>query len=170
MGFGKDGKGVIIRENRSQALGTLATLTGILIGTPLATVERYRMLKVELQASITGVTAGDANGYIFGLADGDLTLAEIEATIEANGPFGPNDIINSNIAMRPVWILGGIQQQNNTEVLFTNDTGGTTLTEKPRWTFASTKAWKFFIYNMGAPPTTGSTVFIRVKSFGVWVT
>ncbi len=170
MGFGKDGKGVIIRESRIQALGTLASQAGLLIGGKLATVERFRMLKTEIQASITAVTAGEANGYIFGLADGDLTIVEIEETIEADGPLGPNDVITSNLSMRPVWIVGGIQQQNNTEVLFTNDTGGTTMTATPRWTFAATKSWNWFIYNMGAAPTTGSTCILRVKSFGVWVT
>ncbi len=39
MGFGKDGLGVIINEARSQALGTLATDTGIFVGTKLATLE-----------------------------------------------------------------------------------------------------------------------------------
>ncbi len=170
MGFGKDGKGVIIKETRSQAVGTLANSTVLIIGTNIATVERFRMLKTQVMASITGVTAGNANGYYFGLADGDLSLTEIEQGIETIGPLGPNDIVTNAFAIRPIWILGGIKQQNNTEVLFENETGGSVLVGTPRWTFASIKSWNFFIYNMGAAPTTGSTVDIRVKSFGVWVT
>ncbi len=93
MGFGKDGKGVIIREGRAQAIGALAAATGFLIATKLATLERFRMLKSEVFASIIGLTGGEGTGLVFGLADGDLTLAEIEEAIELGGPLGPNDIV-----------------------------------------------------------------------------
>ncbi len=55
MGFGKDGLGVIIIEARLQAIGTLAQNTGILIGTKLATLERFRMLKSQIVATLRGV-------------------------------------------------------------------------------------------------------------------
>ncbi len=38
-----------------------------------------------------------------------------------------------------------------------------------RWTFSRTKSWNFFVYNLGAAITTGATVIIKAKSFGVWV-
>ncbi len=170
MGFGKDGQGVIIRESRSQVLGTLANQTGLLIGTKIATVERFRMLKTEVTSSVIDATAGELGGLVFGLADGDLTLAEIEAAIEVTGPLGPNDITSTNVAMRPVWFMGGITVPPGTDGLFLNEEGGPTMESKPRWTFASIKSWNFFVYNMGAALTTGATVIIKSKSFGVWVT
>ncbi len=39
MGFGKDGKGVIIRESKAQALGGLGAGVPILIGAQLAILE-----------------------------------------------------------------------------------------------------------------------------------
>ncbi len=170
MGFGKDGKGVILRENRSQVIGTLGALTALLIGTNIPMNTRFRMLKTELYATMTGVTTGDMRGMIFGLADGDLTVAEVEEAIEANGPLGPNDQISEAIAERPVWFLGAVDSELGTTVIFENETGGHMLSLKPRWTFALTKSWNWFVYNMGAAPTTGATLFFRAKHFGVWVT
>ena len=102
MGFGKDGKGVIIAETRSQMLGTLAIATGIFIGTKLVTLERFRMLKAEFAATYIVMTGIEAAGLALYLVDGDLSLAEAQAAIGADGPLGPNDLINADIAMRSV--------------------------------------------------------------------
>ncbi len=170
MGFGKDGKGIIIREQRNQALGALSQSAGIIIGTNLATLERYRMLRCEMIATVIGLTTGEGTGLLFGLADGDLTLAEIEAAIETNAPVGPNDTIGAEVAQRPVWFMGAVDRETGTEAIFENENGGHMLVIKPRWTFARTKSWNFFVYNLGAAITTGATVSIRDKLFGVWVT
>ena len=170
MGFGKDGKGVIIRESCGQALGGLGTASSIFIGTKLVTEERFRMLKQELWSSIVGLTAGDGDGLLIGLADGDLSLSEIDAAIENNGPLGPNDSVSAAISMRAVWLLGHGDPDGSTELTFINETGGAKMTSTPRWTFAKTKSWNLFVYNLGATITTGATVNIRAKDFGVWVT
>lgn len=170
MGFGKDGKGVIIRESRNQALGALAQAAGIIIGTKLATLERFRMIKTEVYATITGLTTGEGTGLIFGLADGDLSLAEIEAAIELSGPLGPNDTVDEAIADRFTMLMGAIDRETGTEAIFENDEGGHLMMRTVRWTFARTKGWNFFCYNLGATITTGTVLSIRVKNFGVWVT
>ncbi len=170
MGFGKDGKGVIIRESRSQVLGTIAAETALVIGTKLATLERFRMLRCEVYATLTGLTSGELTGLLFVLADGDLTQTEVEACIESDGPLGPNDSVIADIADRPVWTFGAIDRETGSEAIFENTEGGHMMVVKPRWTFARTKSWNFLVYNLGAAPTTGASVIIRVKSFGVWVT
>ncbi len=170
MGFGKDGKGVIIKESREQAIGGLAAKAGTILGTKLATLERFRMLRSEMFAAITALTTGEGTGLLIGLADGDFSLPEIEEAIEANGPLGPNDKVTEAIAERPVWLTGAVDRETGTEAIFENENGGHMLVVKPRWTFARTKSWNFFVYNLGATMTTGATVLIRVKSFGVWVT
>ncbi len=169
MGFGKDGKGVILRESRSQALGTLAANTALFIGTKLAMLERFRMLKAEMMATVVGLTGGEGTGLYMGLCDGDLSITELEQAIEGNGPLGPNDIVPMNIAERPTWWLGATDHEIATEAVFHNQQGGPNMEVMPRWTFARTKSWNWFVYNFGTVLTAGSTVTIRVKDFGVWV-
>ncbi len=171
MGFGKDGKGVIFRESLSIGIGTLAAFAALKIGTAPATLERFRIIKSELIASITGITAGELNNLYLGLSDGDLTLAELEAAIENNGPLGPNDSVSEAVSMRPVWWFG-VSHHNETltEITFENENGGYILEKTIRWTFSRTKSWSWFVYNMGAAPMTGATLSLRAKNFGVWVT
>ncbi len=170
MGFGKDGKGVIMRESRSQALTTLAVNTAIFIGTKLVTLERYRMIKLELTAGINGVTSNEGSNLVIGICDGDLSLAEIEAAIEGAGPLGPNDSVQEAISERYVKMLGSTNHMEaDVEAMFLNKMGGPIIEETIRWTFARTKSWNYFVYNMGSALASGSLVSIRVKSFGVWV-
>ncbi len=171
MGFGKDGMGVIINEDRSQALGTLANQAVILIGTKLAILKDFRMLKAEMKAHLRNLTAGDGMGLQLGLADGDLTTGEIAASILANAPVGPNDIVGTQVSERFNKIISVAEGDlNETQVLFKNETGGPIIVVKPRWTFATTKSWNWFVFNGGGTAlTTGSTVRITTKVFGVWL-
>ncbi len=173
MGFGKDGKGVIIMQDLEQALLTLANNTGIIIATAPAILERFRMLKSVLFCVLNNIAAGEGGGLQLYLADGDLTLAEIEENIELNGPLGPNDTVNEAIAMRAVYkvaaMVGDISISEEGAHLL-NETGGPIISVKPRWTFARTKAWNWVLYNDGPALTTGTTVKINAKNFGVWVT
>ncbi len=170
MGFGKDGKGVIIRESRSQALSGLSNGAGIIIGTKLATLERFRMLKIEVYCNVNALTSTEGTGLLLGLADGDYTIAEIEAAIENNGPLGPNDTEDAEVSMRPIWWLGAVDRETGVDGLFENETGGHRLVFTPRWTFSRMKSWNFFVYNLGTNLTTGASAILRAKSFGVWVT
>ncbi len=175
MGFGKDGKGVIIMQDIEQTLGTLAQNAGLIIATAPAILERFRMLRSDLFAVVTNIVAGELGGLELYLADGDLTLAEIEAAIELNGPLGPNDTVNEAIAQRPVFRVGanGLTTDgsaNSEAIHLLNEMGGPLLSVKPRWTFARTKSWNWVVYNNGPAPTTGASVKINAKNFGVWVT
>ncbi len=171
MGFGKDGKGVIIIESRPQAIGTLAHQTGLFIGTKLAILKDFRMLKSELTVVINSVTAGDLLGLALYLVDGDLSLAEAEAAIESNGPVGPNDSVAMAIAERFVKLVGLVDHNElNTEVQLEDAaTGAPMITVKPQWTFTTTKSWNWMLYNKGAAPTTGASALLQAKSFGVWL-
>ncbi len=170
MGFGKDGKGVIIREARSQTLGTLDLQSMVFVDTKLATLERFRMIKLEIYAGITGLTSGEGTGLFLGIADGDLLLAEAEAAVENNGSLGPNDSVSEAVSERYTKILGAVDRETGTEAVFENETGGHLMEHTIRWTFSRTKSWNFFVYNLGNQLTTGSNIIIRAKSFGVWVT
>ncbi len=172
MGFGKDGKGVIIVESRTQALLTLANATGILIGTKLDTVERFRMLKAKIICNLRSMTGMEGNRLVLYLADGDLTLAEIEQMIEGNGPLGPNDVVGMERAERPVFPVSAVFDCSGADPIASGSTNNSTMitTLEPRWTFAPTKSWNWVLYNNGIALTTAMTATIRIKSFGVWVT
>ncbi len=173
MGFGKDGKGVIIAEQRSAAIGTLANKTGVLIGTKLVTLERFRMLKAEIHFNVSEVTGDEATGLTLYLVDGDLSLAEAELAIEENGPLGPNDNIAAERAMRPVFRVPAVPVMAGADPIASGAVNNASFIAvlNPRWTFAASgKAWNWMVYNNGTALTTGSTVRFTNKLFGVWVT
>ncbi len=169
MGFGKDGKGVIFRQSLAQSIGTLAADTVLLISTKPAILERFRIIKSEVWATIVAKTDGEQRGMVLGLADGTLTLAEIEEAIESNGPLGPNETVEAEIGMRPMWMFGASVFADGTDGIFLNEDGGPLMSETIRWTFSRTASWNWFLYNSGVAPTTGSTIKLRAKNFGVWV-
>ncbi len=172
MGFGKDGKGAIIIENRSQALSTLATAAVIFIGTKLPIAEDFRMLKAQIFAGIEGLAAGEGNGLLIGLAHGDLTVGEIKDSLDMEGPSDRGDLIKQEQALRPIFLLGALEKDtNDTQGHFRSLWGSEYgIVAKPRWTFQTTDSWNWFIYNEGgAVLTTGSTVRINTKCFGVWL-
>ncbi len=173
MGFGKDGQGVIIREGQTVALGALAQNAGIIVGTNLATLERFRMLKSEINAVIIALTNGEGTGLLLFLVDGDFSLAEFEASIEQSGPLGPNDSVSADLSERFSMLVGGCQatdSSGNDVMVRDANTNAVICVAKPRWTFARTKSWNWVIYNQGATLTTGSTARMKMKHFGVWVT
>ncbi len=170
MGFGKDGKGVIIRQSISQTLGTIDTQTSILLGTNLALLERFRIIKLEVWAAVTGLTSGEGTGLYLGIADGDLSVAEVDAALEANGPLGPNDTVLEELSSRWTMVLGATDHETGSELVFENEMGGHVIEKTIRWTFSRTKSWNYWIHNLGNQLTTGANVILRSKAFGVWVT
>ncbi len=173
MGFGKDGKGVVFTSLNTQALGALAADTGIVVGTNPALLERFRVLKAMVTCCITDLTADEGSGLKLYMADGDLSLSEIEESLEANGPLGPNDKILSERALRPIYEVGAGLDSSGTPTngrMLRNAEGGHLLEVKPRWTFARTKSWDWIIYNQGKVLTTAAQAKVMAKIFGVWVT
>lgn len=172
MGFGKDGMGVILKQSISSTLGTLDSDTALFITAKPALLERFRMLKSEVMVLIEGLTTGDGGGLSLWLADGDLSVTEVEEAIEGNGPLGPNDTVIAAISDRFVmWVGATVNRGSNVEQgMIGRDSGSPLCVVKPRWTFGRTKSWNFVVYNLGAQLTTGSTLNLRVKNFGIWVT
>lgn len=173
MGFGKNGKGSIISEHPNQALLTLATETGIILASDevgAAILERFRLIKTEVVASIQGGVFASTDGPLeLILFDGNFTLAEISASILNVGPVGPNETEEEEQTDR-FWKSFGLVS------FIAEDSGGGALlnmgrvtAETIRWTFARTKGWRWLVFNWGAALTTGSTFKLRAKHFGVWV-
>ncbi len=163
-GFGKDGKGVIIREDNAIALGNLAARSAILFPA-LALEEDFRMLKSEIWALWDDFTDGDGDKAILGLACAELSLAEIEEALELNGPINRNDRLQDERATRPVWLIEGFHEGGSNAALRMAKQEW-----KKRWTFSNADGWNFFVYNQSnSAMTTGSTVRLFATHYGVWV-
>ncbi len=172
MGFGKDHTGTIIREVvQDEGVGALASKDAVKITGPILQ-EDFRLLKSEFTAIMNGLTAGEGAGLIIGIANGELSAAEIEEALEVGGPLDLNDRVGSERAMRNVKVLGATQVPAgvaNTELQFVNEHGGPIIVSKHRWTYSNPEGWSWWIYNQGGSLTTGATLQLLCTHYGVWV-
>lgn len=163
---------MIVTENRIQALTTLGAATAILIGTKLAMETGYRILRSDCWGEVSGLTAGEGRSLIFGLAHGDLTVAEIAAAVKSNGPLDDDNVQGQEQAVRPVYIAGyGRIESGATALQFVGPEGSISMQLKPRYTFPDRGiGWNWFVYNFDASPlTTGAIVTFLARNFGLWV-
>ncbi len=173
MGFGKQGTGQIIREKVSNAaLGALAGEDVVKVASDITLAEDFRILKSEITAMVIGLTAGEGDGLVFGMANGELTAAEVEESLEADGPLNRNDAVATARALRKVKTLGfSVAAPNaNTVMLIQNENGGRLITSKDRWTYSDPEGWDYWVYNLGSTLTTGATMQLLATHYGVWVT
>ncbi len=177
MGFGKDGKGAILREDTTITLAALAADDVVIGSSSLSLDGDFRILKSEIIATARGLTGGEGAALVLSMANGDLTAAQIEATIEQNGPQAQNDRDRQEIAERWVRRVGVTVEHSSTVVsprMFRNEQNGALLELKPRWTFirrrtAADGGWSWAVYNNGVTLTTGATVHLLATHYGVWV-
>ncbi len=170
MGFGKDGKGVIIREDDVESLGALAQFSVVKMD-GITLREDFRMLKSEIFAHVDVLTAGEGQGLLLGIANDDLSAAEIAACIVTDGPTDNSDRIKVETANRNVKLLSSaiLQDVAGTSRHFFGENGSPMITSKHRWTYSNPEGWAFFIFNDGLTLTTGSAVRLVATHFGMWV-
>ncbi len=176
MGFGKDGKGAILREKTQIPLAALAADDLVIANSALSLDGDFRILKSDITCVLRNITSLEGAGLVLYMMNGDLTAAQAEATIEQNGPQASNDRDRQEIAERWVRRVGMSPNDtvNNTERSFLNDHGGALLTMNPRWIFVRRRTvtdggWNWGVYNDGAVLTTGATANILATHYGVWV-
>ncbi len=177
MGFGKDGKGAIVREQTSITLGALAGQDMAGADSLVLLDMDFRILKSEITAVIRAVTSLEGQGLILYMTEGDLSVSEAEVVVEQNGPVRLGQQIEEEVASRWVRRIGVTigPTPNETERVFLNKYGGPMLEATPRWTFrrgrtASEGGWNWAIYNSGVSLTTGAVVDLTAVHYGVWVT
>jgi len=112
-------------------------------------------------ARIDGLTAGEGGGLMLGVADGQLSAAEVEEYIEAQGPAFENQTDQSEKTKRMVRIVGQIGPEESD--IPPTLTGRAKFWDKypTRMSFSEDKAAMFFwfVYNRSAATiTTGATV------------
>ncbi len=173
MGFGKEGKGAIIREDLTFTLGTLAGKTGIFAtagGLQGLMGEDFRILKTEVHGVSVGIEAQDDVVEIY-LLNGELSLAEAEECIEGDGPTDRNDALARERAERWVRYVGHFQDKSGAVGGRVLEGEGQPVTVKPRWTFSDPEGWEWMAYNAGgANMTTGGVLSLKATHYGVWVT
>ncbi len=176
MGFGKDGKGAIVKEQTTISLGALAAQDVTIANSAVQLDEDFRILKSEITGVIRAMTSLEGQGLILYMTEGDLDATQIEGNIEQNGPLRQGAQIEEEIASRWVRRVGITMGPtvNETERVFKNKYAGGLLEINPRWTFrrgrtATEGGWNWAVYNDGATLTSGGVVQLLATHYGVWV-
>ncbi len=139
-------------------LATLATDTGM-INTVATINQNYKAMSLHGAWGLSPLADGDGP-LLFGLADGELSLAEIEQYIEAAVTDARNAPNTEQVA-RPVQVLGALGKDKATIYL---------QGDRIRLpTFREDKGFSWWIYNLGIAMTTGSIVENRGRFFGRWL-
>ncbi len=177
MGFGKQGKGQIFYDRTGfVALTTLGNETAILVPSQYvdALVEDVRLIKLVGSISVKGFTTGEGP-IIYGIMNGELSITEI-AEVFLSEPKNTNDRGQLEASERAVFPLGvsigdDIVPWGDVQGHAGGSTDAPMTFEKTlRWTFANPNGWTYFAINMsGAALTTGGSVAINGKHFGVFV-
>ncbi len=176
MGFGKDGKGAIVKEQTTLTLGALSANDLILGDSAVQLDMDFRILRSDITAVLTGMTSLEGQGLVLYMTEGDLTEIQVEANIEQNGPLRLGQQEEEEIASR--WVrrvaMSVGPTVNETERVMRNKYGGPLLEIEPRWTFrrgrtATNGGWNWGIYNDGVTITTGGLLNILATHYGVWV-
>ncbi len=166
MGFGKDGKGVILHEQVAITLGALADQAAVLGDANYVLQEDFRVIKTEWGASMGAHTAGEGPMVLF-LCDGELQAVEAAQALVAE-PLDANDNVANERSMRPVFPMGFLSGNGTTDFLRRDD--GALAEKTVRWTFSNPEGWNWGAVNVsGGILTTGTVIVVYAKHYGVWV-
>ena len=124
------------------------------------------MLSIRGAVGIRGLTAADGP-WLFGLMNKDLSLAELEAYLEAGGPVFEDNTTGVEIASRgkKIRTLGTLQPQGDgtTASLFLDNVSlqGLRFSEEAA-------GWSYWLYNLGAAMQTGAQWQVPTQIFIRW--
>ncbi len=160
--FTKSERSGILYDEGNVSLSTLANKVALTIGSKIdgSRENGFRILRTDYWITGHDFTAGEYPITV-GLSFGSLSVAEIAEAFAAD----PQSSDKRNLieqTMRPIFILGILGDTGDMRFL--------TGTVKPRWSSPEGAAVKFFAYNStGATLTTGASVRLIAKHFGVWL-
>ncbi len=161
--FSDNSQAQIIWDDLSLSLSTLANQTAIIIGSKIDAAREMGMkiLKTEYLAVIEDLHANDNGRTLWlGLAH-DLVGTEIDACLSADLQRRGDPTLSSQ-ANRPVWMLGLMLRP------LTNPRTEGVI--KLGWSIPEGTVLNWFLRNdSGAPLTTGATLRIVAKHYGVWL-
>ncbi len=122
-----------------------------------------KMLSTRTCVSLKALTAGDGP-LVFGVCSKSLTLAQLEAYLEASGPVSPSQQADMELASRGklLRILGILQARGDgtTASLFLENRSlqGLKFSEE-------SAGWNWFVYNIGVAMTTGASAVVLGSTF-----
>ncbi len=171
--------GTIIREIQTVSLGTLADQAVIKL-TSLTLGEDFRILKSEITAGIVGFDDDSRmSGIILGIANNELTVAQIAEALQVNGPLNRNDSQGHERGSRWVKVLSQARLETRspnaatgvTDLIFPGEGNSPIIESKDRWTYSDPEGWCFFVLNnTGSVMVTGAQCRLLATHFGMWVT
>ncbi len=155
----------IFWDRVSLAVGALAAVTATTANSraDASRLQGFRILRTEYYGSIKNLTEGEGP-LLLGLTH-DLSNAEIAETFLGD-PQRTHDPVETEKAGRPVWGLESLAIDVNGQgkMVFQG-------VAKIGWSVPEGTALKWFIMNMNqsAAMTTGATLVLFAKHFGVWL-
>ena len=174
MGFGKQGKGCILREIQTITVGALASGVAIKAASQVAIEDDFRIMKSEYFMVVRDQAAGSVvpvDHLLIGIANNELSVGEIAECIAVDGPKDRNDAVPNERSHRAVWLLEILEHIGDANLANRNSRESTKGEWVNPWTFSNGDGWTWFAYNpSGAAATSGMVIDIVAKHYGVWVT
>ncbi len=165
MGFGKDGKGVILYDNFATTLSGL-TSRDVQDVASRALREDFRLIKTEWFVQLASTNHGDT--ILFGIAEASLTDAQIEECLEAVA-VDSDDVPAIEQNARAVFPLDLAVTSYDNAAGDGAESGPVRGEKTIRWTFKDPSGWSYWFYNLsGATFGTGG-INLLLKHYGVWV-
>ncbi len=138
---------------------------------PAVLTEDFFALSVDLQASITGLTAGEGDPQMCGFSHADYSNTELEENLEVSF-LGPGDKIAQERARRLVRKTGSFETDNlsQTKMNLVGRQGGRITRTKLKFVVNSGKNLDIWNYNKsGIVLTTGATLRFLGTVYGRWI-
>ncbi len=173
-GGGRKGRarmGRYLRGNVDELLdlGTLAART-LTVGPFDDTVlERTRISSLVATWSLSSLTGGDSIGPILvGVAHSDYSSAEIEEVIENTGSWNEGNLVEREVAMRKVRIVGQMGRSAVGETSYLNE--GQVVKTKLNWILPAGSTLDLWAYNLGTVALATTDPDLHVEGHAnLWV-
>ncbi len=158
-----------IRETATFAVGALAARD--LVGVNATSMTQGGHLISTTLTALHRARDADDGPLLFGIADQQLSDAEVEEAIETEGPFFATQRVQNERASRPVRVLGLIEALQPSVAAAIGRLFLKNASVKLSWTEGdSGGGWKYWVYNPLASGdfVAGSQVDITAEHFVRW--
>ncbi len=164
--FSKSEGAQVLWDNLEVTIGALATVSAAIVSSRIDTAKEmgFRILRTDYWAFWRGFTAGEGPlifGMTAGQSAGNVALA-IQADPAGSGPEVLTGRLQANF---PVFPLGLMTAEDAAQLMVTKEG-----TFNMRWSIPEGSSMNWWVFNpSGSTFTTGSTLKIIAKHFGVWL-